>query len=178
VARWLLKSEPGTYSFDDLVRDKKTVWDGVANATALIHIRAMKKGDEAVVYHTGDEKAAVGLAAVASDPYPDPAGDNPKLAVVDLKVGRRLAAPVPLSAFKADSAFAGWDLLRIGRLSVVPVPDAMWDRMLTLAAGGGDGGAVGAASNVPTSEGSKASKPKKVPARTNQKSEGSGKAKG
>ena len=137
MARWLLKTEPGTYSFDDLERDKTTCWDGVANATALIHIRAMKKGDEAIVYHTGDEKAAVGLATVASAPYADPKESDPKLAVVDLKVGKRLAAPVPLSAIKVDKAFEGWDLLRIGRLSVVPVPDAMWDRLLALAAGGG-----------------------------------------
>jgi predicted RNA-binding protein with PUA-like domain len=137
MARWLLKTEPGTYSFDDLVRDKKTVWDGVANATALIHIRAMKKGDEVLVYHTGDEKAAVGLATVASDPYADPTADDPKLAVVDLKAGKRLAAPVTLAAIKADPAFAGWDLLRIGRLSVVQVPDPMWDRLMALAAGAG-----------------------------------------
>ncbi|MDB5298035.1 MAG: hypothetical protein JWO31_4018 [Phycisphaerales bacterium] len=136
MARWLLKTEPDTYSFDDLERDKKTVWDGVANALALKHIRAMAKGDEVVVYHTGDEKAAVGLATVASAPYADPAGGDDKLAVVDLKVGKRLAAPVTLAAVKADPAFAGWDLLRIGRLSVVPVPDAMWDRLLALAAGG------------------------------------------
>ena len=134
MARWLLKTEPGTYSFDDLVRDKKTVWDGVANATALKHIRAMTKGDEAVVYHTGDEKAAVGLATIASAPYADPNEGDEKLAVVDLKAGDRLTAPVPLSAIKADPAFEGWDLLRIGRLSVVPVPDAMWDRLMALAA--------------------------------------------
>ena len=136
MARWLLKTEPDTYSFDDLLRDKTTVWDGVANALALKHVRAMRKGDEVVVYHTGDAKAAVGLAAVASAPYADPAGGDEKLAVVDLKAGKRLASPVPLSVIKADPAFAGWDLLRIGRLSVVPVPDPMWDRLIKLAAAG------------------------------------------
>ena len=135
MARWLLKTEPDCYSWADLARDKKTVWDGVTNALALKHIRTMKKGDEAVVYHTGDERAVVGVAQVASDPYPDPAGDDAKLAVVDLKAKKKLATPVTLSDFKADPAFAGWDLLRIGRLSVVPVPDAMWDRLLELANG-------------------------------------------
>ena len=136
MARWLLKTEPDTYSFDDLLRDKTTVWDGVANALALKHVRAMRKGDEVIVYHTGDEKAAVGLAAVASAPYVDPAGGDEKLAVVDLMAGKRLPSAVPLSALKTDPAFAGWDLLRIGRLSVVPVPDPMWDRLLELAASG------------------------------------------
>lgn len=136
MARWLLKTEPETYSFDDLLRDQKTVWDGVANALALKHIRAMRKGDEVLVYHTGDEKAAVGLAAVASAPYADPAAGDDKLAVVDLRAGKRLASPVPLSAIKADPAFAGWNLLRIGRLSVVPVPEGMWDRLIELSASG------------------------------------------
>ena len=136
MARWLLKTEPTTYSFDDLARDKKTVWDGVANAVALKHIRAMTKGDEVIVYHTGDEKAAVGLAAVASAPYTDPNAGDEKLVVVDLKAGKRLPSPVSLSTIKADPAFADWDLLRIGRLSVVPVPDAMWDRLMELAAPG------------------------------------------
>ncbi len=129
---WLLKTEPSTFAFDDLVRDKKAVWDGVANATALIHIRAMKKGDTALIYHTGDEKAAVGVAQITSNPYPDPKFDNPKLVVFDLKPGKKLAKPVTLGQMKADPAFAGWDLLRIGRLSVVPVPDVMWKRIETL----------------------------------------------
>lgn len=132
VARWLLKTEPDVYSFDDLVRDKKAVWDGVANALALKHIRTMKKGDEAVVYHTGDEKAAVGVATVTSAPYADPKTGDEKTAVVDLKPGKKLANAVTLATIKADPIFAGWDLVRIGRLSVVPVPDAMWDRILEL----------------------------------------------
>ena len=136
MARWLLKTEPSEYSFDQLLQDKKTVWSGVTNATALIHLRSMTKGDEAIIYHTGDERSAVGLATIASAPYPDPAADNPKLVVVDLKAGKRLASPVTLATIKADKAFAGWDLLRIGRLSVVPVPDAMWDRLLALSRAG------------------------------------------
>jgi predicted RNA-binding protein with PUA-like domain len=135
VARWLLKTEPDEYSFGDLAKAKKAVWDGVGNALALKHIRSMTKGDEVVIYHTGDEKSAVGLATVASAPYADPTGDDPKLAVVDLRAGKPLARPVTLAQIKADPAFAGWDLLRIGRLSVVPVPDAMWDRLLALSEG-------------------------------------------
>jgi predicted RNA-binding protein with PUA-like domain len=134
VARWLLKTEPDCYSFADLQKDKKAVWDGITNNTALKHIRTMKKGDEVVIYHTGNEKAAVGLATITRDPYPDPKEENEKLVVVDLKPGKPLARPVPLSEIKEDPAFDGWDLLRIGRLSVVPVPNAMWDRLLKMSA--------------------------------------------
>ena len=129
MAYWLLKTEPSTYSWDDLQREKKATWDGVANATALIHIRAMKKGDLALIYHTGDERQAVGVAEVTSAPYPDPKENDPKLAVVDLKPKKKLVQPVSLDTIKADKTFQGWDLLRIGRLSVVPVPPAMWKRI-------------------------------------------------
>ena len=133
MARWLLKTEPDCYSFDDLARDKKTVWDGVSNALALKHIRTMKKGDLVLIYHTGDQRQAVGVAEVASDPYPDPKEDDERLVVVDLKAKKNLARPVTLEEFKSDKAFAGWDLLRISRLSVVPVPDKMWERIESLA---------------------------------------------
>jgi predicted RNA-binding protein with PUA-like domain len=133
MARWLLKTEPDSYAWDDLVRDKRTVWDGISNATALKHLRAMKKGDTALIYHTGDQRAAVGIAEVVSAPYPDPNQHEDKLVVVDLKPKRKLPRPVTLSEIKAEKAFAGWDLLRIGRLSVVPVPDGTWDRLLELA---------------------------------------------
>ena len=129
MARWLLKTEPDCYAWDQLVKDKKTTWDGVANATALKHIRSMKKGDVALIYHTGDERAAVGVAEITSNPYPDPKEGDDKLVVVDLKPKKKLPNPVTLSDIKADPAFAGWDLLRIGRLSVVPVPDPMWSRI-------------------------------------------------
>jgi predicted RNA-binding protein with PUA-like domain len=132
MAHWLLKSEPDVYSFDDLLKDKKTVWDGVANNTALIHIRAAKKGDTAVIYHTGDERAAVGLAEIVSGPYADPKLDNPKAAVFDIKAGKRFKRPVTLAEIKADPVFAGWDLIRLGRLSVVPVPSKMWSYLLKL----------------------------------------------
>src|SRR5438067_402024 len=107
MARWLLKTEPDCYSWDNLVKDKKTVWDGVSNALALKHLRTMKKGDLALVYHTGDERAAVGVAEIVSNPYTDPKEGDDKLAVVDLKPKKKLARPVTLAEIKADPAFAG-----------------------------------------------------------------------
>ena len=134
MSYWLLKTEPDAYSWDDLARDKKTRWDGVTNALALKHIRTMKKRDLALIYHTGDERAAVGIAQITTDPYADPAEHDEKIVVVDLKPKRKLPRAVTLAEFKADKAFAGWDLLRIGRLSVVPVPPAMWERIEQLSA--------------------------------------------
>ena len=132
MSYWLLKTEPDCYSWDDLVRDKSTTWDGVSNAVALKHIRAMRKGDLALVYHTGKERAAVGIAEVKSSPYADPKEHDDRLAVVDLKPKKKLPKRVGLDVIKADKTFVGWDLLRIGRLSVVPVPAAMWQRILKL----------------------------------------------
>jgi predicted RNA-binding protein with PUA-like domain len=132
---WILKTEPSTYSFDRLVTERRAVWDGVSNAVALKHIRSMAKGDHAGIYHTGDEKALVGLARIASDPYPDPKGDDPKLVVVDIEAGDRLAHPVTLATIKADPAFAELGLVRMSRLSVVPVPADQWKRLLSLARG-------------------------------------------
>ena len=124
---WILKTEPSTYSFADLVKEGTAVWDGVSNPVALRNLRTMKPGDEVMIYHTGDEKAIVGLARVASDPRPDP--KNPKLVVVDLKAGSPVKKPVTLAAIKADSVFADLALVRQGRLSVVPVPAALWKRL-------------------------------------------------
>jgi predicted RNA-binding protein with PUA-like domain len=135
VAYWLVKTEPSTYSFDDLVRDKKTVWNGVMNPTALKHMRTMKKSDRVIVYHTGAERAAVGIAEIASDPYPDPKADDPRIVVFDIKAKERLNKPVTLDAIKADPVFSGWELVRIGRLSVMPVPPAMWKRIEQLSKG-------------------------------------------
>ena len=134
MAYWLLKTEPDCYSWDDLARDKKTAWDGITNALALKHLRTMKKGDLALVYHTGDERQAVGVAEVASAPYADPKEDDGKLVVVDLKAKKKLPQPVGLDVIKADKAFIGFDLIRNSRLSVVPVPEAMWKRIQDLAA--------------------------------------------
>jgi predicted RNA-binding protein with PUA-like domain len=133
MAYWLLKSEPDVYSYADLERDGTTCWDGVANNVALMHMRAMQAGDLALIYHTGDERQAVGLAEVISDPYPDPKADNPKLIVVDVRAVRPLAQSVPLSSVKADPFFADFALVRQSRLSVVPVNDAQWARLLALA---------------------------------------------
>ncbi len=133
MSTWLLKTEPGDYSFADLERDGRTTWDGVANNVALKHMRSMRRGDEAIVYHTGDERRAVGLARVVSDPYPDPAGAGPRSLVVDVEPVRRLPRPVTLAQVKADPAYAGFDLVRQPRLSVMPVPPALWRRLLALA---------------------------------------------
>jgi predicted RNA-binding protein with PUA-like domain len=130
---WLLKTEPDHYAYADLERDGATVWDGVSNNAALIYIRDMRAGDLALIYHTGDERQAVGLAEVTSAPYPDPQLGDPKLVVVDVKPLRRLHQPVTLAAVKADPAFAEFALVRQGRLSVVPVTQEQWRRLLLMA---------------------------------------------
>jgi len=129
---WLLKTEPSTYSFDDLVRDKRTTWDGVSNPVALKNLRAMRKGDQAFVYHTGAEKAIVGIARIAGDPRPDPKLDDPRLVVVELEPVRGLRTPVSLAAVKADRRFADFALVRISRLSVMPVPPDTWKALLAM----------------------------------------------
>jgi len=129
MAFWLLKTEPSTYSWDDLVREKKATWDGVTNAAALKNIRSMKKGDLALIYHTGDQRSAVGVAEIVKAPYPDPKADDAKLVVIDIRPKKKLARAISLDEIKADKAFVGWDLLRIGRLSIVPVPEPMWKRI-------------------------------------------------
>jgi predicted RNA-binding protein with PUA-like domain len=133
--RWLLKTEPSTYSFDQLEREGRTTWDGVRNPTALGHLRAIRTGDEILIYHTGAEKAVVGVAKALTGAYPDPTAGDPRLAVVDLAPVRRLHAPVPLARIKADAAFADFALVRISRLSVMPVSAPQWKRLLALSAG-------------------------------------------
>ena len=130
---WLLKSEPDNYSYADLERDGATIWDGVANNTALMHIRTMQPGDLALIYHTSDQRQAVGLAEITSAPYADPQAGDPKLVVVDLRPLRRLPQPVTLTAVKADPAFADFALVRQGRLSVVPVTPEQWGKLLRMA---------------------------------------------
>jgi predicted RNA-binding protein with PUA-like domain len=129
---WILKTEPTTYSYDDLTREKRTTWDGVKNAVALKHIRAMRRGDQALIYHSGKEKAVVGLAEVVSDPYADPEQNDPKLAVVDLEARKPLPRPVALKAIKADPTFKDLGLVRMGRLSVMPATPTQWKRLLQL----------------------------------------------
>ena len=129
---WILKTEPSAYSFSRLQGEGRAVWDGVTNPLALRHLRDMAVGDDVLIYHTGDEKAVVGLARVVRAAYPDPKAGDPRLVVVDLEAGRPLPKPVPLAAVKADPAFADLALVRMGRLSVVPVPAAQWTRLLAL----------------------------------------------
>ncbi|HET9555176.1 MAG TPA: EVE domain-containing protein [Anaeromyxobacteraceae bacterium] len=133
MARWLLKTEPSTYSFDDLVRERVTAWTGVSNPQAQAHLKAMAPGDELVVYHSG-VKEAVGLATVVKAAYPDPTVDGGTVCV-DVKAGARLAAPVGLDALKGSRPFEGSPLLRQGRLSVVPLTAAQWDALLALGRG-------------------------------------------
>jgi predicted RNA-binding protein with PUA-like domain len=130
MAYWLLKTEPSTYSFADLQRDKQTRWDGISNPVALKYLRSAAVGDRALVYHTGDEKAAVGEAEIVKAAYDDP--KNPKLAVVDIKAGKPLGKAVTLAQLKAEKLFADSPLVKQGRLSFVPLTDAQWKRVQEL----------------------------------------------
>ncbi|MDF2441759.1 MAG: hypothetical protein JWN98_2743 [Abditibacteriota bacterium] len=133
MAIWLLKTEPSVYSFDDLQRDGETMWDGVAQPHALQNLRRMTEGDTAIIYHTGDERAAVGLADVTRGYYVNPEQNDPKLAVCDVKAGRRLKQPVTLAQCKAHPELKQWDLVRLARLSVVAVSDEQMQILLALA---------------------------------------------
>ena len=117
---FLAKSEPGTYSIDDLERDRKTVWDGVTNPQAVRAIRSMKPGDKVFIYHSGGVSAVVGVATVRSEPRNDP--KNPKSAIVDLEFAARLEKPVSLAEIKQSKQFDDWALVRQGRLSTMAVP--------------------------------------------------------
>ncbi len=129
---WLLKTEPSAYSYDRLERDGRAVWDGVKNPVALKNLRAMQPGDAALIYHTGDEKAACGVAEIVTAAYADPKAHDPKLVVVDLRPKGRLPRPVPLAEIKADPAFKDHPLVRVGRLSVVPLTAAQWAKLLKM----------------------------------------------
>jgi predicted RNA-binding protein with PUA-like domain len=130
---WLLKTEPSTYSFADLQKSKSATWDGVTNPAALKNLRAMRAADRVLIYHTGNEKAVVGTARVTKAAYPDPRQKNEKLIVVDLQPLKPLARPVTLAEVKSDKSLAGWDLVRLPRLSVIPTSDAQYDHILKLA---------------------------------------------
>jgi predicted RNA-binding protein with PUA-like domain len=129
---WLLKSDPDDYSYGDLAKDGETVWDGVTNNLALQNLRKIKKGDYLLIYHTGDEKAIVGLAVAASNPYPDPNGDNEKLTVIDIKAKKRVKRPVTLSDIKQMPVFADFPLVRLPRLSVMPVTEEEYKQLSQL----------------------------------------------
>ena len=129
---WLFKEEPANYSFDAFVKDKKTVWSGVKNPVAQKHLHAVKKGDRIFYYHTGKEKSVVGIAKALADAYPDPNDKTGKAAVVDIGPVKKLARPVTLAEIKADPAFKTFPLVRISRLSVMPVTDGEWKRIESL----------------------------------------------
>lgn len=126
---WILKTEPTDYSYDALEADGRTVWDGVKNNLALKHLRTMERGDQALIYHTGNVKALIGEAVIVSQPYADPRADDPRLVVVDIEPVSRLEREVPLAEIKADPALADLGLVRMGRLSVVPASPAQWKRV-------------------------------------------------
>ena len=130
---WLMKTEPSTYSMDDLVRDKKTIWDGVRNFAARIHLKAMKKGDLAFIYHSMDDKAVVGVAKITKENFPDPK-DN-EWVVVEIAPERKLKNPVTLAQVKADKRLANMVLVKNSRLSVQPVKSEEFDLILAMSEG-------------------------------------------
>lgn len=135
VNYWLAKQEPDGprgYNFETLKKDKKTVWDEVHNNLALKHMREMKDGDLVLFYHTGDERQAVGIMEIVSEPYPNPKEDNKRFIVVDVKYKKSLKRPVTLDEIKKQKTFQNWELIRISRLSVMPVPKHIWDAIIDI----------------------------------------------
>jgi len=135
ATRWLFKTEPSVYSYQQLEKDKKTVWDGVANNLALKNLKDIKKGEHIFIYHTGDEKAAVGVARALSGAYSDPERDDPKMLVVDIEPVRALKRPVTLAEVKAQPKLKNFDLVRNSRLSIMKVSDEQWEIMEGMAKG-------------------------------------------
>jgi predicted RNA-binding protein with PUA-like domain len=130
--RWILKTDADVYPFEQLERERTAVWDGVSNPLALKHIRSMAPGDPLLIYHSGQGKELVGLARVTSAPYQDPKQKDSKLAVVNIEAERRLPKTVSLATIKADPFFADLPLVRMPRLSVIPVPEPQWRRLLLM----------------------------------------------
>ena len=130
---WLFKTDPDTYSWQDLIKKKGDVWNGVANPLALKHLRSVKPKDQIFIYHTGDEKAVIGIAEAVSESYPDPDENNSKLVVVDVKSIEALKTPVLLSVIKSNPKLKSWELVRMSRLSVMPVTKEQWNEVLRLA---------------------------------------------
>lgn len=129
MAYWLMKTEPTVFSYDDLLRLGRDKWDGVRNWAALRHMAQMRPGDLCLFYHTGGERQVVGVCRVVSDAYPEPGQDDPRIRLVDVEPAHRFEQPVTLAAIKADPDFADWELVRQSRLSVMPVPEALWERI-------------------------------------------------
>jgi predicted RNA-binding protein with PUA-like domain len=136
MAYWLVKSEPSTYSYDQLIKDKNTVWDGVRNYAARNHLKAMKKNDEVLFYHSNEGLEIVGIAKVSKEAYQDPTTDETAWVVVDLKPYKRLKQPVSLVQIKADKRLADMALVRLGRLSVQPITESEWSLIMELAGEG------------------------------------------
>jgi predicted RNA-binding protein with PUA-like domain len=132
MAYWLVKSEPSSYSWDQLVKDKQTTWDGVRNFAARNHLKAMKKGDEVFFYHSNEGVEIVGIAKVSKEFFPEPGADDKNWVSVELKPHKKLKKPVPLSTIKADKRLSGMALVRIGRLSVQPVSEEEYNIILEL----------------------------------------------
>ena len=132
---WLFKEEPSNYSYDAFAKDKKTVWSGVKNPVAQRNLRSVKKGDLVFYYHTGDETSVVGVAKASRDAYPDPGDKEGKAYVVDIVPVKKLARPVTLKEIKADAFFNDFALVRISRLSVMPVTDAQWKKIERMSLG-------------------------------------------
>ncbi len=132
VNYWLAKQEPSSYNLETLKKDKKTVWDGVHNNLALKHINNMNKGDQIMFYHSGDQKQIVGIMEVTSKPYPNPDEENKRFVVVDVKFKSQFTKSVSLSELKKQKKFQNWELLRISRLSVMPVPKSIWDGIIKM----------------------------------------------
>jgi predicted RNA-binding protein with PUA-like domain len=133
MAYWLVKSEPSVYSWDQFVKDKQTFWSGVRNYSARINLRAMKKGDLALYYHSNEGVEIVGIAKVIKEAYQDPTTDDDRWVAVDLKPVKKLKKSVPLTAIKNDERFANMDLVRLGRLSVQTVKDDEWEIIMEMA---------------------------------------------
>jgi predicted RNA-binding protein with PUA-like domain len=129
---WLVKTEPDVYAWDDFVKDKQTVWDGVRNYAARNHMQAMKKADKVIFYHTGDERRAVGLATVVKEAYPDPTTDDDRWTCVDLKAGKPFKKSVSLEQVRTDAILVHTALVRIGRLSVLPLTETEFNRFIEL----------------------------------------------
>ena len=133
MTHWLVKSEPASYSWEQLEKDKQTSWTGVRNYAARLHLRNMKKGDEVFFYHSNEGTDIVGIAKVVKEAYQDPTTDDDRWVCVDIKAHKKLKQPVPLTTIKKDKRLANMALVRIGRLSVQPVTDKEWDVILELA---------------------------------------------
>jgi predicted RNA-binding protein with PUA-like domain len=133
MAKWLLKSEPGTYAFADLEREGRTVWDGVRNNTAALHLKAMKKGDEALFYHSGEDRQVVGIAKIVTEHFPDKTDPAGRFVAVEIAPVRQVKTPVTLAQMKAEPALADMAMIRLSRISVSPVAEAEWKTILKMA---------------------------------------------